>query len=458
MEFLPLFMRLEGKKALFLGDDATLARKYGLLAKAGVEVSLLCHQPCSELTALIDGGLVQKLAGEYQSERLTGISLIVCSNDDEAFAKKVCEDASKLNIFVNVVNNAKLSSFIFPSVIDRSPIVAAVSSGGQLPVLTRILRNLIEGTLPFEYGQLAQTAAKFRKQVNLRFSEINQRRRFWERHLEGHFSELVFSGKRKQAEDYLLQSLESDAMPSRGEVYLVGAGPGDPDLLTFRALRLIRQADVVVYDRLVSQPILELARQDAEKIHVGKEKSNHTLAQEKINQLLVRLAQEGKRVVRLKGGDPFIFGRGGEEIEELAAFDVPFQVVPGITAASGCSSYSGIPLTHRDYSQSVRFITGHLKDGSCDLPWSEFVAKGQTLVFYMGLTGLQEICEQLVAHGMAKTMPIALISKGTTPQQVVVTSTVERIVSEASVPELKAPTLIIVGEVVGLRDKLRWFD
>jgi uroporphyrin-III C-methyltransferase/precorrin-2 dehydrogenase/sirohydrochlorin ferrochelatase len=238
----------------------------------------------------------------------------------------------------------------------------------------------------------------------------------------------------------------------------VGAGPGDPDLLTLRALRLIRQADVVVYDRLVSEPIMALVRQDSEKIHVGKEKSNHSLPQEKINQLLVRLAQEGKRVIRLKGGDPFIFGRGGEEIEELAAAGIPFQVVPGITAASGCASYSGIPLTHRDHSQSVRLITGHLKDDSSDLPWPEFVSAGQTLVFYMGLTGLQNIQDNLLKNGMAVATPVALISKGTTAEQIVVTGTLKEIVSVANQVNLKAPTLIIVGTVVSLRDKLRWFD
>ena len=277
--------------------------------------------------------------------------------------------------------------------------------------------------------------------------------------MEGRFAELIYSGRDGEAETTLktaIDSLENETVNNEGEVYLVGAGPGDPDLLTFKALRLIRQADVVLYDRLVSEPILALVRQDAELINVGKERSKHLVAQETINELLVRHAKAGKRVLRLKGGDPFIFGRGGEEIETLAEQGVNFQVVPGITAASGCSAYSGIPLTHRDYSQSVRFITGHLKNNSCDLPWSEFVQPHQTLVFYMGLVGLPIISQSLIAHGMSGTTPIALVSKGTTPEQQVLTGCLDSIVKQVEQAQLAAPTLIIIGDVVKLREKLKW--
>ncbi|MEQ5833901.1 uroporphyrinogen-III C-methyltransferase [Marinobacter sp. NFXS9] len=285
----------------------------------------------------------------------------------------------------------------------------------------------------------------------------HQRRGFWYRLLD---SPLVSRAHQMSADainrelDTALRSAEGRG--PRGEVFLIGAGPGDPDLLTLKALRVIAQADVVLYDRLVSREILSRVRADAEMIHVGKQRSRHTLPQEEINQRLVELAQEGRTVVRLKGGDPFIFGRGGEEIETLAEAGVPFQVVPGITAASGCSAYAGIPLTHRDYAQSVRFVTGHLKNDTCELPWRDFVQSNQTLVFYMGLVGLPIIARELMAHGMAPSMPVALVSKGTTPEQVVVTGTIDTIADRVAASEVKAPTLIIIGEVVSLRDKLDW--
>ena len=283
--------------------------------------------------------------------------------------------------------------------------------------------------------------------------------RFWEDVLNGPVAELVLSGQQERAEAVLQEQLAcAPAGTATGEVYLVGAGPGDPDLLTFRALRLMQQADVVLFDRLVTPEILLLVRQDAERIHVGKQRSNHTMPQEEISRLLVALAQQGKRVLRLKGGDPFIFGRGGEEIAELAAAGIPFQIVPGITAASGCAAYAGIPLTHRDHAQSVRFVTGHLRDDSCDLDWPQLVHPGQTLVFYMGLVSLPQICRELMAHGASPTLPIALVQQGTTPQQKVYTGVLRSFADEMAERSVLPPTLIIVGEVVRLHDSLRWRD
>ena len=365
--------------------------------------------------------------------------------------------ASARNIPVNVVDQPELCSFIFPSILDRSPVIVAVSSGGNAPVLARLLRARLETLIPSAYGALAILLGEYRYQVKQKLTSLTYRMRFWESIVNGPVAEMMMSGQKAKAEELLLQQLEQGLDSNRGgEVYLVGAGPGDPDLLTFRALRLMQQADVVLYDRLVSPQILNMTRQDAEKIHVGKQRAKHTMPQQEISNLLVTLARQGKRVLRLKGGDPFIFGRGGEEIEELAAAGIPFQIVPGITAASGCSAYAGIPLTHRDYAQSVRFVTGHLRDDSCDLDWSQLVQPGQTVVYYMGLLSLPEICKQLILHGRDPQTPIALIQQGTTPQQKVYTGTLHSMPALIASKEVKAPTLIIVGEVVSLHDKLSW--
>ncbi|MEO8676583.1 MAG: siroheme synthase CysG, partial [Casimicrobiaceae bacterium] len=337
------------------------------------------------------------------------------------------------------------------------PLIVAISSGGASPVLARLLRARLESLLPAGYGRLATLAAAFRDQVKARFRP-NERRRFWERVLQGPIAELALSGRDNDARKALQETLDDARLDfGGGDVSLVGAGPGDPDLLTFRALRLMQQADVVVYDRLVSRPVLDLVRLEAERIYAGKERAQHALPQEDINHLLVRLAKEGKRVVRLKGGDPFIFGRGGEEIATLAAEGIPFQVVPGITAAAGCASYAGIPLTHRDYSQSVVFVTGQLQDGNVKLNWPALAQPRQTIVFYMGLLGVDVLCRQLVAHGLPAATPAAIIQQGTTMQQRVLTGNLDTLPGIVHRSELKAPTLIIVGEVVRLREKLKWF-
>jgi uroporphyrin-III C-methyltransferase/precorrin-2 dehydrogenase/sirohydrochlorin ferrochelatase len=335
--------------------------------------------------------------------------------------------------------------------------MVAFSSGGASPVLTRMLRGKLETLIPQNYSRLAAFAERFRKEVKQRISNPAKRRIFWENALEGIVSEKVLTGDEASAEAMLQQMLANEDNIQRGEVYLVGAGPGDPDLLTFRALRLMQKADVVVYDNLVSKPILEMTRRDAQRIFVGKKRADHTMRQEEINELLVRLALEGKRVLRLKGGDPFIFGRGGEEIETLAADGIPFQVVPGITAASGVASYAGIPLTHRDHAQSCVFVTGHLKDGTMNLDWEMLARPRQTVVVYMGLHGLETLCAQLITHGLPGTTPIAIVQQGTTQNQRVVTGTLATLPTIPQVAELQAPTLIIVGGVVSLRDKLAWF-
>jgi uroporphyrin-III C-methyltransferase/precorrin-2 dehydrogenase/sirohydrochlorin ferrochelatase len=386
--------------------------------------------------------------------------LAIAATDDAEVNRQVSEAASARRIPVNVVDRPELCSFIMPSIIDRSPVVAAISSGGTSPVLARVIRARLESLIPSAYGRLAQLVAQFRDRVKVKFTHINHRRVFWEEVLQGPIAELVYSGQDRAAYAALERKLETAVgdQAHLGEVYLVGGGPGDPDLLTFRALRLMQQADVVVYDRLVSPEVLDLVRRDAERIYAGKERDRHAIPQEDINQLLVRLAREGKRVVRLKGGDPFIFGRGGEEIATLMEEGIPFQVVPGITAAAGCSAYAGIPLTHRDYAQSVVFVTGHLRDGTVNLNWKALAQPKQTVVFYMGLHGVDTICRELIAHGLSDKTPAALVQQGTTRHQQVHTGTLASLPGIVERAKVKPPTLIIVGEVVTLRDKLKWFE
>ena len=458
MDFLPLFHNLKGRTVLVVGGGEIALRKARLLAEAGAVLRVVAPEIEAQLSELVIQGGGQTLKRGYATSDLSSCVLAIAATDDEPLNEQVSEDAKAVGMPVNVVDSPQLCTVIFPAIVDRSPLMIAVSSGGDAPVLARLVRARIETWVPAVYGELAGLAKKFRGQVKAKFSNMQQRRVFWEEVFQGNVAERALAGQRQEAERLLVEKLSGAKPKSLGEVYLVGAGPGDPDLLTFRALRLMQQADVVLYDRLVAPAILDMCRRDADRIYVGKQRAAHAVPQDQINQLLVTLAKEGKRVLRLKGGDPFIFGRGGEEIEELAAHDVPFQVVPGITAASGCAAYAGIPLTHRDHAQSVRFVTGHLKDGSCDLPWPELVAPSQTLVFYMGLVGLPVICQQLIAHGRAASTPVALVQQGTTYNQQVFTGTLGDLPERVANEQVQAPTLIIVGEVVKLREKLAWFE
>lgn len=458
MDFLPIFLDIREQPCLVVGGGEVAARKSALLLRAGARVTVLSPALSAAFDADLAAARITHLAAGFRDQDLEGYAVAIAATGDQAVNRAVAAAARARRIPVNVVDQPALCSFILPSIIERSPLIVAVSSGGASPVLARLLRARLESLIPAGYGRLAALAGAFRDRVKARFRPP-ERRRFWERVLQGPIAELVLSGRDEEARKALQATLDDTRLAfGGGEVSLVGAGPGDPDLLTFRALRLMQQADVVVYDRLVSRPVLDLVRLEAERIYAGKERAKHALPQEDINHLLVRLAREGKRVVRLKGGDPFIFGRGGEEIETLAAEGIPFQVVPGITAAAGCASYAGIPLTHRDYSQSVVFVTGHLQDGSMNLNWPALAQPRQTVVFYMGLLGVDVLCRELTAHGLPASTPAALVQQGTTPQQRVLTGTLDtlpRIVHEGNV---KAPTLIIVGEVVRLRDRLKWFE
>jgi uroporphyrin-III C-methyltransferase/precorrin-2 dehydrogenase/sirohydrochlorin ferrochelatase len=459
MRYLPIFMKLAGRPALVVGGGSVAARKVSLLRRAGAVITVVAPDLCEELAKLEQDKGIRFLHREFQDGDVSDVALIIAATDDRSVNQKVYDLAQDKHIPVNVVDSPEQCRFIMPSIIDRSPVQIAVSTGGSSPVLARLLRAKLESFVPAAYGRLATLVDEYRQRVKDRFTDPEQRRYFWEAVLQGRVAELLFAGRGDEARGALEEAIEDTgkSLDTTGEVYLVGAGPGDPDLLTFRALRLMQQADVVVYDRLVSQPVLDMVRRDAEMIYAGKERDRHTLSQESINQLLVRLAKEGKRVLRLKGGDPFIFGRGGEEIETLAEDGIPFQVVPGITAASGCAAYAGIPLTHRDYAQSCIFVTGHLKDGTIDLDWEKLAKPEQTIVFYMGLHSIDELGRQLVAHGMEKETPVALVQQGTTHNQRVFIETLGSLPGLVDREEIKPPTIIVIGEVVSLSDKLKWF-
>ncbi len=459
MDFLPIFLNISNRTCLVVGGGEVATRKIMLLLEAGAQVSVVSPELDATLNEFLAQGKINHCAGYFQPKHLENIALVIAATNDRTVNQQVSEAARQRQIPINVVDDPDLCTFIMPSIVDRSPLLIVISSGGQSPVLARLLRAQLEIMIPAAYARLAAIAGKFRQHVKQHFTHPEKRRIFWERTLQGPLTEMVLAGKDQAAQDYLLQSLQHQKdEPPQGEVYLVGAGPGSPDLLTFRAMRLMQQADVVVYDRLVSPAILNLVRRDATRIYAGKERNRHTLKQESINQLLVRLAQEGKRVLRLKGGDPFIFGRGGEEIETLASHHIPFQVVPGITAASGVAAYAGIPLTHRDYAQSCIFVTGHLKNNTIDLDWPYLARPNQTIVIYMGLLGLPVLCQQLIAHGLPDTMPAAIIQQGTTQQQKIVTGTLNTLPKLAAASHLTPPTLIIVGEVVKLHETLAWFE
>lgn len=456
MDIFPISLKLQQQPCLIVGGGHIAYRKAVLLHKAGAVISVIAPKIEASLLEIVQATAGQYVQAPFNSEiSIRSYRLVIAATNDAGVNRQVFEDCEAENVLVNSVDDPPHCRFMVPAIIDRSPLIISVASNGTSPVLSRQIRTQLEATIPHGMGKLAEFSGKWRSAVKAKITNPDERRIFWEDLYASPLKEQVFNDNLAEADCLIEQALNEWQKP-KGEVYLVGAGPGDPELLTLKALRLMQQADVVIYDRLVSAPIMDLCRRDAEKIYVGKARSNHAVPQEGINALLVKYASEGKRVCRLKGGDPFIFGRGGEEIEELFAAGVAFQVVPGITAASGCSAYAGIPLTHRDYAQSVRFLTGHLKEGSPELPWNELVYENQTLVLYMGLVGLEKICAQLIEHGQRPDMPVALVSKGTTPEQKVVVGTLQDIASKVNEHHIQAPTLTIIGEVVRLREKLKW--
>ncbi|EPC7254153.1 siroheme synthase CysG [Cronobacter sakazakii] len=455
MDHLPIFCQLRHRACLLVGGGDVAERKARLLLEAGAALTVNALAFAPQFEAWAKQGMLRLVQGEFNASLLDDCWLAIAATDDDAVNNQVSEAAEARRIFCNVVDAPKQASFIMPSIIDRSPLMVAISSGGTSPVLARLLREKLEALLPQHLGKVAGYAGQLRRRVKQTFASMSERRRFWEKFFFNDRLAQSLANDDEQAVNRITETLLSEPLDDRGEVVLVGAGPGDPGLLTLKGLQQIQQADIVVYDRLVSDEIMNLVRRDADRVFVGKRAGYHCVPQEEINQILLREAQRGKRVVRLKGGDPFIFGRGGEELETLCDAGIPFSVVPGITAASGCSAYAGLPLTHRDYAQSVRLITGHLKNGG-EFDWHNLAAEKQTLVFYMGLNQAAAIQEKLIEHGMDPQMPVALVENGTSVKQRVVAGVLTELGALAQ--RVESPSLIIVGRVVALRDKLNWFS
>ena len=460
MDYLPIFVKAKDRKCILIGGQELAFNKLLTILKTESTITVIAPSLCPKMMELLEIKQITYRLGPFSEDDLNICDLVFVATEDEELKLRVAEAANRRRIPVNVIDRPELSSFIMPSLIDRSPLLVAISTSGASPTLGRLIRSRIESMLPQPYGRLAKLIGSFRERSKMLYKDPMEHRKFWDRIFSSSVIETFLSGKESAAKKALEKEFDKEKKNPKknGLVCLIGAGPGDPDLLTLKAMRIIQNADAIVYDRLVSPVILEYARREAEKIYVGKKKSVHTVSQDRINQVLVDLAKEGKLVVRLKGGDPFIFGRGGEELEKLIRHNVEFQVIPGITSASGCGSYAGIPLTHRDYAQSCILVTGHSKEGALNLNWSSLIQPHQTLVFYMGLSNIDILCEKLVTHGMAADMPAAVVQKGTTINQKVFTGTVSNLPIITAENHVTPPILIIFGEVVKLHNKLAWFN
>jgi len=453
----PLFADLTGRAVLVVGGGEVAARKIAALLAAGAYVRVAANSLNAQLTQWKAQGRIEQVMGEFNVTWLDDAWLVVAATNDRDVNRRIAAAASSRRVFVNVVDDAVLSSFHVPAVIDRAPLLVAISSGGAAPMLARWLRERLEILLDDALGPLAALLERKRAAIRTRHRNLAARRRFYERLFAGRVWHWLRTRNARQAEREIDHELAAGNAAPPGSVALVGAGPGDAGLITLRALRVLNEADVILHDRLVSPEVLDLARRDAERIEVGKEAGVHHATQDQIHALLLRNARAGRRVVRLKGGDPFVFGRGGEELEFLRAHDIDYEVVPGITAALACAAYAGIPLTHREHAQSVRFVTAHCKQSLDTLDWHALAAERQTLAVYMGVAQLDTLRAQLLAHGRAASTPFALIENGTSAQQRVITGTLADLHECARRNEVRSPALLIIGEVAALAEKLAWF-
>lgn len=455
----PLFADLRGRSVLVVGGGAVAQRKAAALLDAGARVRLGAPALNPVLRAWAAEGRIEHLPGEFAPHWLDQAWLAIAATDDAAVNRAVAAAGEARRIWVNVVDDVEASGFHVPARVERGRVQIAISSGGGAPMLARHLRERLETELDESLGALAQLLNRERARIRRHYPDLGQRRRFFERVLAGPIAALLRDGRHDEAQRAFGAALIDDkpAAAPAGSVVLVGAGPGDAGLMTLRGLRALNQADVILHDRLVSREVLQLARRDAELIEVGKQAGNHHTTQERIHELMLEHARAGKRVVRLKGGDPFVFGRGGEELETLAQAGIAFEVVPGITAALACAAYAGIPLTHRDHAQSLRLVTAHLKDSAGDLDWQALAQEKQTLAVYMGVAGLDVLRDKLIEHGRAASTPFALVENGSRREQRVVTGTLAELAERAQGHRVQSPALLIVGEVAALAQRLHWF-
>jgi len=458
MTLFPLFADLRGRRVLVVGAGPVAARKVGALLQASADVAVGAPALCPELAGLAAQGRLRHLAGGFRPEWLDGAWLAVAATDDAALNDAVAQAAQSKRIFCNVVDDARRSSFQVPAIVDRSPLIVAISSSGSAPMLARRLRERLEALMDHSLGPLAALAERHRPRIRQRLPDLAQRRRFYDWLLDGPVAQMLRRQRPAQAERALERAMQAPGQPGQGSVVLVGAGPGDPGLLTLKALRALNEADVILHDRLVSDDVLALARRDADRIPVGKlPGEDHEATQARIHALMAEHAGAGRRVLRLKGGDAFIFGRGGEELEYLRTRGVPYEVVPGITAALACAAYAGIPLTHRDHAQSLRLVTAHCRDGEDTLDWDSLARDRQTLAFYMGVSRLEALSGRLMRHGRSGDTPFALIENGSRPQQRVIGGRLADLAPTARAHGVQAPALLVIGEVAALAGELGWF-
>ena len=460
MNYFPVFFNLAGQRVLIVGGGEVALRKVSLLERTGAAITIVAPQIVPELLERGAAGKLQIAVREFVPQDLDGVRLVIVATSRRAVNRWISKLSDARNIPVNVVDDRDASRFIVPAIIDRDPVLVAISTGGTSPVLARRLRERLEALIPERIGDFARWLRTLRASARRHLRDVGERRRFFETIVDGPAARRFIEGDSHGAQRIAQQLLSSTSSSPRadGEVILVGAGPGDPDLLTLKALRALQDADVILHDRLVPPAVLELARRDATRICVGKAAGHVGSTQEEINALLIEHATRGQRVVRLKGGDPFVFGRGGEELQALAQARIKFSVVPGVTAATGCAAYAGIPLTHREHAQSVSFVTGHSQDGGTEPDWRSLAQAGNTAVFYMGLARLEHILGKLREHGAPPSRLAGVVAQGTTPKQRVITGTLATLAAAVAAADLQSPSLLIVGDVVALEPTLAWFN